>query len=273
MKILYLIPVLFLTACASLSLNDVYQQPTFDYQETKITAVLLASLSAQSQVKITNTNPYPLPLSQLSAKLQLEGEDWLDLDNDAISSLPAKGSATVAFNWSLIYDQLLTRMANVYEQGEANFTLLLEPTLEVPLLGPKSVIWRSEFSVPIPKLPTLSLIDWNVSSVSLTKIELTFNLGIANPNVFAINTQGWQAGFKQNKQSLASVELSDLKLPAEGSSSQEVSVSLSLANVGMSFVSALKNGQWPSQFALDWQGEWSSPDLAFKLPSLAGKLL
>lgn len=273
MKILSLLPALFLTACASLSLDEAYKKPTFDYQSTKVTGVSFTELSAQSVVQIKNTNPYALPLSHLTAKLKLEGEDWLDLKNDSISRIPAGGTTTATFDWALIYDQLLARMANVYQQGEANLTLVLEPTLDVPLLGSRTLTWQSDFSVPIPKLPTLSVKNWRVSSISFKAIELSFDLAMTNPNVFSVNTRDWQAGFKQKQRSLASIRLKDTQLPAKGATQETVTFSLSIAEAGMSVITALKGGQWPSDFSADWQGDWASPDLSFDLPSLAGKIL
>ncbi|MEJ2042263.1 MAG: hypothetical protein P8X74_12980 [Reinekea sp.] len=273
MKHLLLLPLLLLSACANLSLTDVYRQPQFEYEKTKVTGVSLSALSGTSEVRITNTNPYSLPVSSLNAKLMLEGQEWMSLDNDAISGLSANDSTSVTFQWEMVYDQLLRRMSDVYQQGQANFTLVMEPTLNVPVLGPQTAVWQADFTVPIPKLPTLSVNDWKVSSLSFSKVELTFDLSIHNPNVFTVNTEGWKAGLKQDNRSLAALNLNDATLAAKSTSQQSLKVALSLADVGVTLANTLTKGEWPNQIALDWQGHWNTPDLGFKLPSLSGSLL
>ena len=250
-----------------------YQAPSFDHQQTKITAVSRSAVSLKSFVVVKNTNPYALPITELTAKLQLAGEDWIILENNPIKSLPAHRSTTITLEWSLVYDELIARAADAFKQGIVHFTLLLEPTLSVPLLGARTLQWQAELTLQIPKLPILSIVDWQVTQLSLTGVELSFDLALFNPNVFAIQTQDWQARVQQNHRSLAFIVLPDAQLSAQAHSHLRATVSLSLVDVGIVLVNAMQTGQWPSQLSFDWQGHWSSSDLGAELPDLAGKLL
>jgi LEA14-like dessication related protein len=263
---------LIVSGCANLSLNDVYQNPTFKYQSTGISDVSFQSLTGTSSIQIENKNPYQLPISSLNAELWLEGQPWLALNNDAISGLPAQSAVIVNFQWDLIFDQLLNRASAVYQAGEAEFTLKMAPTLSVPVLGPQTVSWASTFTVPVPKLPKVSISDWSINKVSLTTISLGLALAVENPNVFAINTDGWRLDVGKGSQSLVNVALDDSTIGSSSTSIKNVEFNLSLVDVGFAVASALKSGQWPDSLAMDWQGKWDSPDLGFKLPDIAGKL-
>lgn len=265
------VPFLFV-GCANLSLNDVYQNPQFEYQATRISDVNFDSLAGVSSVKINNRNPYQLPISALNGQLWLEGKPWLNIDNAALSGLPAQSAVSVDLQWGLIFDELLTRAANVYQAGAAEFTLKLSPTVQVPVLGPQALNWESTFTVPVPKVPKVSLADWSVKKISFSQISLALSLAVENPNAFGINTQGWQLDVGDGANSLAQLNLKDAALASSATSLQEVELTLSLADVGLAMVSAIKAGQWPESLGLDWQGQWSSPDLGFALPDIAGKL-
>lgn len=264
---------LLLSGCANLSLNDVYRNPTFDYQQTSIRSVSLDDLKGQSTIRIENSNPYRLPISELKTELLLEGEPWLNLSNAALGGLPASDSIETTLDWTLVYDRLIERAANVYQAGEARLTLRMTPTLDVPVLGPRTLTWTADFSVPIPKLPSVRLTDWSVSSLSLTRLTLNLGVAVSNPNVFSIDTQGLKLSMARDGKSLASLALADSRINADAQSQQNVEVSLSLLDVGLSLANALNTGQWPQSLALDWQGNWSSPDLGFDLPSLPGGAL
>jgi len=264
--------VLIFTGCANLSLNDVYQNPTFTYQSTKINHVSFSELTGSSVVQIRNSNPYNLPVSSLDAQLWLEGSPWLALDNDAISGLPSSNAVNVKFNWDLVFSELIQRANSVYQKGEAEFTLKLAPTLNVPVLGPQTVSWTTKFTVPVPKLPTIKVVDWSVSSISFSSLAVAFDLELDNPNVFAIDTSGWALDINKEGRSMANLKLLDSSLVANGKSNQKVEMSLSLVDAGLAVLNSLKSGKWPESFALNWSGKWQSPDLGFDLPDLAGRM-
>ena len=272
MRFLAVVLSVFFVGCANLSLNDVYQTPTFQYDATKIADLSFSNVAGQSTVRISNANPYQLPISSLNAQLWLEGKPWLSLDNDAIGGLPANGSVTVNFQWDLIFDQLLTRAANVYQAGEAEFTLTLEPTVTVPVIGAQTLSWTSSFTVPVPKMPKLALKDWRLTNASFTSVALALDIEVTNPNVFSVVTKGLQFDVGKQGKSLAGLALTDASIPAAGTSVQTVELSLSILDVGLAVANSLKTGQWPAALSMNWQGDWLSPDLDFKLPALSGRL-
>ena len=260
-----------LTGCANLSLNDVYQAPTLRYQSTNITQVSFSQLSATSVVQINNANPYQLPVSSLGAELWLAGQPWLQLDANPISGLPSGRDTEVLLNWSLVFADLLKRTGDAYKNGEAELTLKLSPAVNVPLLGPQTLTWQSRFTVPIPKLPTLQLTGWRVAAVSLTSVSLALDLQLANPNSFAIDTQGWSLAITNDQRDLATLGLRDSAIKARSQSTQQVDLTLALADVGLVLLSSLKGGTWPAALSVNWGGAWRSPDLAFALPAIDGQ--
>lgn len=273
MRAAVLVLSLLLVGCANLSLNDVYRNPSFQYQSTRISDVSFQQLNGASTVSISNPNPYQLPISSMTAELWLEGSPWLDLSNQAVGGLSASSATTVTFDWAFVFDDLLRRAADVYAAGEANFVIKLAPTFEVPLLGAQTVSWSSDFTVPVPKLPTVSLKSWQLSSVSLTKVTLAMDVLVSNPNVFGVQTRGIKLDVgTSTSNSIAQLALADSNLAASGQSQQRVELSLSIIDAGLSVVSALKSGQWPDALAMNWQGDWRSPDLDFALPALSGRV-
>ncbi len=262
---------LVLNGCANFSLKDVYSNPTFKYQNTDITSVSLSEINATSIIQISNPNPYDLPITALKAELWLEGRPWLSLNNSAINGLPSMGSVNVDFNWALVFAKLLSQAKSVYDQGEAQFTLKLEPTFNVPLLGPQTLAWSSTFTIAVPKAPKLALKDWSIESVSLSTLVIALDLEIFNPNVFSIQAKDWKLKVgSTSKPSLAEIGLQQLDVSAKGRSSQKIELTLSLADIGLSLFNGIRQNRWPDSLGFTWSGDWSSSDLDFKLPKLSG---
>lgn len=272
MRFFVLFLVAVVSSCASLSLNDVYRQPSFNYLSTEFTSLSFSSLAGKSNIQIENRNPYDIPVTAMAVEFWLEGEPWLSVANEQSLSLPASGSATADFDWEIVFDQLITRAASAYSAGEVDLTMIVTPTLDVPVLGPQTLTWRSEFTVPVPKLPTLSVVGWSVSGVSLSSLQIALDFELNNPNVFGVDTQNWQLGIQNGTTAVAELRLSDARIEAGATQSQQVMLDIALADVGLLIFNALASSSWPESWQLDWSGLWSSPTLPMSLPDLNGSL-
>ena len=142
----FLIVAFILAGCANLSLNDLYRSPTFQYQDTRIQSLDWAALEGITTIEITNTNRYAIPVSEIAVEIWLEGSPWLTLDNTAIDTLPASRSVSIDFNWGFVYSEILKQAKGAYDKGEADFTLHIRPTLNVPLLGSQTLAWQADFT-------------------------------------------------------------------------------------------------------------------------------
>ena len=264
--------IVLLSSCASLSLNDVFRAPTFRYQETKIGSVTWEELNGVSVTRITNNNPYALPISSLKTELWLEGKPWLELSNRSVSSIPASGGIDITFDWTMVFARLIEEAKPVYDKGEADFTLVMTPTFNVPLLGLQSFTFRGNFTVAVPKLPSVQVKAWRIENVSLSNLTLAMDLGIKNPNMFGIGLDDWALNVRQNGQRIADVSIADTTIRSQGETTTPVALSLSVADVGISLFNALRNKRWPDSIKLDWSGSLTSDDFKGALPPVNGRL-
>lgn len=255
-----------LTGCANFSMNDVYQPPTFAYENTQFERIDWTSLSGRSLVSINNSNRYSLPVNQLGIEVWLEGEPWLNFNNTAINGLAAQQSTPLDVSWTMVFDELAQRASGAYQAGEAKLSIRLAPTLQVPLLGAQTMNWQQEFTVPVPKLPTMNVTAWRLESISFTQLTMGLDLAINNPNKFALNARNLNVDIQNNGRSLIQSGLAPLSLAADGEGNAKTSVTLSFADLGLTLVSALRTGSWPQNLAVNWKGAFASPDLGIDLP-------
>jgi len=272
-QLLFLFPVTWLlTSCANFGVQDVYQEPSFDHQNTRLTGLTWTGVTGRSTVTMNNPNAFRLPVSGFDAALFLDGEPWVDLETPAMSGIAARGSTTLTFDWDLVAEGLLRRAKEAYEAGEAELELRLNPTLEVPVLGPRQVDWAHSFTVPVPKLPTMRLADWAVEDVSLSSLTVRLDLLIDNPNRFGLAAGPMQVGIDGGAGRLAGMTLDPLSLNGGEKRVKTTRATLSFGDLGLSLVNALRTGQWPQDLALNWQSPLSSPDLGLDLPDISGRL-
>jgi hypothetical protein len=263
-----LVVIVLLTSCANLSFNDVYRSPTFKYQDTQIAALDWASLDGVSTIEITNSNRYALPVSQVAVEIWLEGSPWLTLDSTAIDTLPASSSVSVDFNWGFIYSDILLQAKGAYDRGEADFSLHVRPTLNVPVLGPQTLAWQADFALPIPKLPTVSLSSWSLENISFTSVTLNLGLNLLNPNKFSLDGNDLGLTVSNDGRDLTQIGVPDLTVPADSTSEIGTQVTMSLKDAGLTVFDGLRQRQWPDSLDIDWAGDLSSKELGVDLPSL-----
>lgn len=265
--------MLGLAGCASLGLDGVYRAPEFQHQSSRLTALSWQQLDGHSSVIITNRNAYSLPIQSLRAELWLAGEPLLQLDSPAISGLAAGRATQVDLDWSLAVPNLIERAAEVYESGEVELTLLLSPTLEVPVLGSRQLQWEQSFTVPVPRLPRVQLVNWRVDSISLTSLTLNLDLLVDNPNRFGLNTGPVQLAMRQGSTPVSTIQLAPLSVSSGEKRMQSTRLRLDYGDLGRTLVTALSDGAWPSDLGLQWRAPVRSPDLGLDLPDFVGEVV
>lgn len=259
---------LILTSCANLSLNDVYRSPTFQYQDTRIQSLDWTSLNGMTTIELTNSNPYALPVTEISVEIWLEGSPWLTLDNTSVDSLPASSSVDVNLNWGFVYKEILQQAKGSYDKGEADFTLHVRPTLNVPVLGPQTLNWQADFTLPVPKLPKISLSSWSLEDVSFTSLVLNLGFNVENPNKFSVDGKDLGITVLNEGRALTRIGVPDMSLNSNASSKVNTQVSMSLSDVGLAVFDGFRKQRWPDAFDVEWGGKLSSKDLGMDLPSL-----
>lgn len=263
--------VLGLAGCAGLGVEDVYRPPSLDHDQTRLTGLSWDSVQGRSRVIIDNPNAYGLPISAFDAELWLDGEPWLILDSPELSGLDA-GATRVELDWSLALDGLIERSRAAYQAGQADLTLRLAPTLDVPVLGPRRLDWRHPISVPVPRAPSLRLTDWRVIDAGLGELALALELAVRNPNRFDLVAGPWELAVRAGDATLTRLSLDPWTLAAGASERRTARVTLGYDGLGSALLTGLIGGRWPADLTLDWRGAVRSPDLGLSLPPLSGQL-
>lgn len=272
-RLVLLLPVTWLLAsCANFGVQDVYQEPQFSHESTRLTGLTWSGLTGRSTVTLTNPNAFRLPVSGFDAALWLGDEPWIDLQTPELSGIAARGSTTLTFDWDLVSEGLLRRAQAAYDAGQAELELRLNPTLEVPVLGPRQLDWSHSFTVPVPKLPTVRLADWAVEDVSLTSLTVRLDLLVDNPNRFGLSAGPTQLGIEGAGGRLAGLTLDAMSLDGGEKRVASTRATLSFGDLGLSLAEAMRTGRWPQDLSLNWQSPVSSPDLKLALPDISGQL-
>ncbi len=209
MRVLVLILVALSVGCAHLPLDSVYKAPTFSYQSTNFTGISFSDLDGVSHFKLYNSNPYALPLSDVTAELWVDGKPFLNLDGKALQGLAAQSESNIKLDWTLIFEQLFAHAGDYYDAGEIPVTLKLSPTFDVPFIGQQTLHWSQNFSVPLLKLPELSVLDWQISELSFSSVTVALELEIFNPNSFSIRSENWALSIEKGTKKITSLALAN----------------------------------------------------------------
>lgn len=259
-SVVFLLTTLLLSGCSSLQKAAKAQQPKASITGTSIAAVSLKDITLNVRVNIDNPNPFRLQGVGLSLNLIIENQTLATLTQpDASLSVPAKGSRELVLPVTLKYQDIYRISRELQDKQDIAYRLDGKVSLEVPVLGVLSIPVRHTDSLPVPRLPDISIKGIKLVKSSFTSLQLQLDLGIKNPNRFGLNLNGLGFRLAANNKSLSSASVKPVNVSAAGEQTLSVPIMLNLAELGSSLFSLLR-GDKPIAFGIDGKAD-VVPDL------------
>lgn len=218
--------IVLLSGCALFEQEMERRQPTASVEGTRISALSFDSVDLEVDVRIDNPNPVGVRLAGLDYDLRLDGERALSGESNARSNIPARDSGTVSVPITLGFQELYERVSGLRGRNEVDYEVDLGLNVDVPVLGVQRLSASTSDTLPLPKVPRVSLSDVRVDRLGLTGARMLVDLGVSNPNGFGLDLdalrysftvegQDWVSGMVEESTRLDSNETSTLTVPVE----------------------------------------------------------
>lgn len=218
--------ILLLSGCALLEGEMERRTPEASVEGTRISALSFDSVDLLVDVRIDNPNPVGIELAGLDYDLRLDGERALSGKSEQRLSVPARDSGVVSLPITLGFQDLYDRLGGLRGRDEVDYAVDLGIDVDVPVLGVKRVSASASDTLPLPKLPKVSLHDVRVEHLGLSGARMLVDLGVDNPNGFGLNLdalryslnvdgEDWISGVLEDPSRVASHERTTLSIPVE----------------------------------------------------------
>lgn len=206
-----------------------------------------ADLSFDLQIK--NPNPIGISLAGMDYDLKLAGNSFVSGNKAQKLRIPANRKSKVELPLSLSFTEIFEGLKKLSDKKTIPYELTTGLKIDVPLLGALRYPVTTRGTIPVPRLPSISVKGISMEKMSLSGARMLLKMEVDNPNVFGlglnalnydltVNGQRWASGNKVNVGKIQKNGKSEISLP----------VTLNFMELGSGIYSLLNSNQ-----ALDYQ--------------------
>jgi len=183
--ILTIMILLNVFSCANLTQllsNMQVKKPAAKVTGAKITGVSFDDLDMVFDLEIENPNNIGVKMAGFDYKIDVNENVFIQGDQQSKLEIAKNGKSTLPIPVKIIFADLYNLIAGIKSQDSTTYQLSCGLTFNLPVLGNVRVPVSHRGSLPLIKLPSISLKNIQINSIGLNGADLSLNLDIKNPN-------------------------------------------------------------------------------------------
>jgi LEA14-like dessication related protein len=162
-----------------------FQKPSLAFKDATLSDITLAGATVNLVFTVTNPNDAALSLAETDYKLLIEGKQVVAGKPPAGIRIPANGTGEVTLPASLKFADVAGSIADFLRKEQANYSAEGHIGVDTPI-GIAALPFQKEGTVPLPKLPDVSLGTPKIGEIGLTSARIDVPLVFNNKNAFAL---------------------------------------------------------------------------------------
>jgi LEA14-like dessication related protein len=162
-----------------------FEKPSLSFKDATLSDVTLGGATVNLIFTVTNPNDAALSLAETDYKLSIEGKQLVAGKPDAGIKIPARGSTDVTLPASVKFADIAGSIADFLRKEQASYRAEGHIGVDTPI-GIAALPFAKEGTVPLPKLPQVSIGTPKIGSIGLTSARIDLPIVFANQNAFAL---------------------------------------------------------------------------------------
>lgn len=259
--------VLLLAGCTSL--EDLIRKPEVSVVRVVPTMADFQHIELEMELLVKNPNPIGISLEAYDYDLTIDGASLIKGRIDEKVNLEPEGSSIFKVPLSLNYKELYSSVKSLGDDTESAYEIATTFYFLLPVLGEQQLNLSHEGTIPVIRVPRISLASLEVSRLNLTGADIRAGLKISNPNGFDYTLKYMNAGLEVNDISWAQLaQSSPVLVPAGQDAELSYDFSLDFINMGRLVYKLIKgedavsyglNGNLQLGSSLPYLGEMDMP--------------
>lgn len=147
----------------------------------------LNSLDMIFSIQVNNPYTVDLPVAKLAYVLDSGGKNLLEGSIEPTGAIAKHSSSVLQVPVRVTFDSLLDTLKNVKPGSVVPWRAQFIVAVDAPLIGRMNLPLERSGEMPVPAVPRIEVVGFDVGSLSLEKAEATATLKITNTNRFALN--------------------------------------------------------------------------------------
>ncbi len=250
------VSVTLLSACASLRdiARHTFENPTASIAGAKISHLSFDEIGLLFDVTVKNPNIIGVQLSGFGYDFMLNDKSVLQGNQSNAMNIKSQSESKVQVPVTLRFRDLYKSLIELRYRDQFDYLLNLTLSMKAPVLGTEFKIPVSkEGSIPLPKVPGVSIESVQLKRLGVSGADLTLKLKVDNRNVFGFGLKKFNFALQvAGKQWLRQTGDFQESIAAKGSRVLSFPLSLNFFEIGRS-VFSLVNSSDPLDYRLEGQ--------------------
>lgn len=226
-------------------LANTIRKPSLTVEDVRVTGFNFQEMELTYDIRIENPNPVALQMMRYDYDMQLNGHSFIKGDQTEQLKIEASGASVfevpMTLNFLDIY-QTVTGLAK--NDDQTTYRFLSHLTFDLPVLGATEIPVKKQGTIPLLKLPSLSISNVRVNNLSLSGADVNLKLRFDNPNGFGMKINQLNYNLVVNgNQWVDGSALDDVTIRKNGMTELNIPISLNIAQIGMSAYRILSGSQ------------------------------
>ena len=238
--------LIWLFGCATVQemAEKTFEKPKLSVEGARVQKLSFEDVTMLFDIRIENPNIFGLSLAGLTYDFKLNDNLFFKGEENTGISIPAQDVSVVQLPLTFRYDNVYKTIRGLDKSDKTRYGIDLELAFDIPVIGfrPFSLSHYGEF--PLPKLPSLTVDSIKLEKLTVSQADLSLNLKVKNPNVFAfavnkmnynlvVSEQEWLNGFSEVATNVAAKQESIISFP----------ISLKFLQIGRTVFTLLNSGK------------------------------
>jgi LEA14-like dessication related protein len=242
---LVLLSAVLLGGCQSL--DDILKaapKPTARITGAKLQGLSLEKVDLVFDVEVSNPYGVSLPLVELGYIIGSGEQRIVDGTAKPSGAVPANGSKVIQIPAGIQFASLLSAVKGVRPGSVVPYTAELNLGVDAPVVGRMNLPVSRSGELPVPAVPEVSLVGFDIGALSLDEVDATARLRVKNTNQFDLDLAKLGLDLALGGKQVARTSLASKAQLAPGQSATlDVPVSFSPRSVGTGVFNLLRGAE------------------------------
>jgi LEA14-like dessication related protein len=178
--------IVLISSCAALQ-KLTLKEPEIEYQSVKMQGLDFNSVSLLFDFAVINPNDLDLEAKAYNWNMSIGGREFVSGLSESPLTVNGKSTSIVQVPVRLGFQELFAAFGDLLSNDSVPYEVNLNADLDVPVLGKRSVPVVTKGYIPVPKVPTFAIDNFELTKFSLAGSTVTLKVRVSNPNYFAIS--------------------------------------------------------------------------------------
>ena len=229
--------------CAGL-FGKVVKRPVVTYESVNVSGVSFDGVSLDVNFNARNENPFPVPITGYDYSFAIGGHTLASGEERESMSLPANGARQLRVPVQLQFSEVFSALDQFRTADELPYAVSGSVIINAGPLEGITIPFSYNATLPVPKMPDISIETVRARSVSLTGAALDVVVRIRNSSMLDYRFTSPNTSLFVNGRRWADVQqlAQGISLPAHGEQTVTIPITFSASEMLQGLLSVLQSG-------------------------------